>query len=686
MHLLLASQRLEEGRLRGLEGHLSYRICLRTFSAAESRAAIGTADAFHLPPAPGSGYLKVDTTIYQRFKAALVTAPAASAPRLTSPSPGRIVEFVAGRRQGPAPQLHLATTGDDLAPTQMAVAVDRLRGKWRSAPHQVWLPPLPRELVLADLLKRHSAAVGSAPALSCGGFEIPLGLMDRPAQQEQIPLSIDFTGMSGHLAIVGGPRSGKSTAVRTAVSALVSLHPPAGLHLYALDFGGGSMRGFAAAPHIGAVCGRSDADAARRVLSDLWSGIDEREDLLRKSGAESTADYRRIRATDPASGPELSEVFVVIDGWSSFTMQHPDLEAVVVDLAVRGLGVGYHLILTANRWLELRPQLREAIGGRLELRLNEPAESDIDRRAAALLPATVPGRGLTADGFHVQVARPVLQGGLEGEAFARSLAERWPGPGAPSVRLLPTEIHLDELPALGPNTGGVPVAIEEVQLSTLAIDVNGSDPHFLVLGDGESGKSTFLRTWLAGLTARSRPDETMILLVDYRRTLAHAVPNDFLWAYGGGPPAATSAVRELAEGIVERFPPADADPRRLVKQRWWQGPDFYVVVDDYDLVASGSANPLLPLLDLLAQGRDLGLHLVLTRRTGGLVRSAYEPVLSRLLELGTPGIVLAGDPGEGPVLHGVRASPQPPGRGIYARRRVKPMMVQVALPGGQVAA
>ena len=33
VHLLLASQRLDEGRLRGLETHLSYRIGLRTFSA-----------------------------------------------------------------------------------------------------------------------------------------------------------------------------------------------------------------------------------------------------------------------------------------------------------------------------------------------------------------------------------------------------------------------------------------------------------------------------------------------------------------------------------------------------------------------------------------------------------------------------------------------------------------------------
>ena len=58
VHLLLASQRLEEGRLRGLDSHLSYRIGLRTFSAQESRTVLGVPDAYELPTEPGNGYLK----------------------------------------------------------------------------------------------------------------------------------------------------------------------------------------------------------------------------------------------------------------------------------------------------------------------------------------------------------------------------------------------------------------------------------------------------------------------------------------------------------------------------------------------------------------------------------------------------------------------------------------------------
>ncbi|MGH2948781.1 MAG: FtsK/SpoIIIE domain-containing protein [Solirubrobacteraceae bacterium] len=49
IHLLLSSQRLDEGRLRGLESHLRYRLCLRTYSSTESKLVLGTPDAYLLP-------------------------------------------------------------------------------------------------------------------------------------------------------------------------------------------------------------------------------------------------------------------------------------------------------------------------------------------------------------------------------------------------------------------------------------------------------------------------------------------------------------------------------------------------------------------------------------------------------------------------------------------------------------
>ena len=73
MHLLLASQRLEEGKLRGLDSHLSYRIGLKTFSAGESRSVLGVPDAYHLPSVPGSAFLKCDASEPTRFNTSYVS-------------------------------------------------------------------------------------------------------------------------------------------------------------------------------------------------------------------------------------------------------------------------------------------------------------------------------------------------------------------------------------------------------------------------------------------------------------------------------------------------------------------------------------------------------------------------------------------------------------------------------------
>lgn len=55
---------------------------------------------------------------------------------------------------------------------------------------------------------------------------------------------------------------------------------------------------------------------------------------------------------------------------------------------------------------------------------------------------------------------------------------------------------------------------------------------------------------------------------------------------------------------------------QLRARSWWSGPDLYVVVDDYDLVAAAAGNPLLSLLEYLPYARDLGLHAIVARRSG----------------------------------------------------------------------
>ena len=91
LHLLLASQRLEEGRLRGLESHLSYRVGLRTFR--RPGVAGGARRPRRLRAAarsPASAYLKPDPTTMLRFKAAYVSGPPSGRVRVRRDEGGKL--------------------------------------------------------------------------------------------------------------------------------------------------------------------------------------------------------------------------------------------------------------------------------------------------------------------------------------------------------------------------------------------------------------------------------------------------------------------------------------------------------------------------------------------------------------------------------------------------------------------
>jgi DNA segregation ATPase FtsK/SpoIIIE, S-DNA-T family len=692
VHLLFASQRLDEGRLRGLESHLSYRIGLRTFSAAESRAVLGVPDAHALPAIPGSAYLKVDPAIFERFRAAMVSDPYRRREAGSRRAPlVPVARFQA--RPLPAAEGGQGTAftehgdAERLSPSVMDVAVERLA---QAAPrvHQVWLPPLEPAIALDRLLP--VVDPGGAGGLLAAGWSrhgrlaVPLGVLDRPEDQAQVPLVADFAGATGHLAVVGSPQSGKSTLLRTLLASFILTHRPEEAQFYCVDLGGGTLQAVAGAPQVSTVTGRHDPERVRRVVGTVQALLDDREQLFLAKGIDSVQTFRALRDRGQLQGDDLGDVFLVLDNWAAIRQEFDDLEPAVVDLAARGLGYGIHLVVAANRWLDIRPNLRDSIGSRVELRLADPLDSEIGRKEAANVPVGVPGRGLTLDRLHFQAALPRIDGqasavGLQDalEDLVGRVKAAWRGASVRPVHVLPSSLGPAELPSPGDDTEpGVPIGVAETDLAPVYLDLCGPDPHLLIFGDGEAGKTTLLRSFIRGLTARQPPSKAKLVVVDYRRTLLDAVDPLHLAAYAGAAPAATDVLSELHEVLGQRLPGADLTVRQLRERSWWTGPEVYVVVDDYDLVAAPSGNPVAALLDFLAQGRDVGVHLILARRVGGAARALYEPVLQRVKELGNPGIILSGDPEEGPLLGPYRAMPRVAGRGLLVRRQHRSVLLQ----------
>ena len=691
VHLLLASQKLEEGRLRGLDAHLSYRIGLRTFSAMDSRVVLGVPDAYELPRAPGHGFLQIDTETMQRFRAAYVSGVyRPSTPLTASEGAGNdadVAEYTASFVPRPVDEVDSdGSTGTDPADaedpdeavgeTLLDILVDRLEHRGRPA-HQIWLPPLSDPPRLGELLPPLTVdpdrgLTVAAPGMR-GDLKVPVGLVDRPLEQRREPLRLDLSAGAGHVAIVGGPRSGKSTAVRSLVSSLALTHTPREVQVYCLDFGGGSLGGLRELPHVGSVASRLDTGAVRRTVAEVQQILATRERAFAERGIDSMAVYRERRRAGEFGADLYGDVFLIVDGWLTLRNDFEELETTLADLAGRGLAYGVHLVATCSKWFDLRGTIRDLFGTKVELRLGDPADSSVNRRAAMTVPADSPGRGLADGGHHMIVADPVLDS--EGTDLVTRVASAWPLSGAPRVRLLPLHLSEQDLAdtirrqqAAGAEPpAGLPIGIAERDLAPVHLDF-GADPHFLLFGDTETGKSGFLR-WVARTVAdRHTPEQARLILVDYRRSLSGAVDSEHLMGTFTDPRGTEAMVTDIV-GVLEQRLSGD-----------WAGPDIYLLVDDYDLVAGQMSNPLGGLVDYLAQGRDIGFHLIVARRSGGAGRAIFEPLITRLKDIGSPGLVMSGDKSEGALLGSIKPEPLPPGRGRLVTRRHTDLVQLVECP------
>ncbi|GAA3080800.1 hypothetical protein GCM10020254_26450 [Streptomyces goshikiensis] len=209
-----------------------------------------------------------------------------------------------------------------------------------------------------------------------------------------------------------------------------------------------------------------------------------------------------------------------------------------------------------------------------------------------------------------------------------------------------------------------------------------TDPFLLVFGESESGKTNLLRLIAQRIAERYTPDQAKLVVGDYRRGLLGTLPEEHLLEYAPMAGSLQMHMEALAGVFARRQPPTDVTPQQLRDRSWWTGPDVFIVIDDYDLVATSQGNPLNPLVEFLPFARDTGVRFIIARNSAGASRSMYEPFIQRIKELGAQGLLLSGDPSEGELVGNVRPRPMPPGRGYFASRRRGTPLVQLGrMPG-----
>ncbi|MFV0251709.1 MAG: FtsK/SpoIIIE domain-containing protein [Beutenbergiaceae bacterium] len=231
---------------------------------------------------------------------------------------------------------------------------------------------------------------------------------------------------------------------------------------------------------------------------------------------------------------------------------------------------------------------------------------------------------------------------------------------------------------------GLAAPIGVTDAGTLTLDLAASGPHALIAGTTGSGKSELLTTLVLGLALRHPPCDLYVLLVDYKggatfgavATLPHVIDVLTDLDTAGTARALASLRAELArrERVLAGY------GARSLSELLASGahlPRLLVIVDEFRTLADSHPDLLDALVRLAAQGRSLGIHLVLaTQRPAGAVSAdmrANMPIRISLQVLEpSDSLDVLGDTS-------ATALPPVPGRAIVRTDRATTL--QVAWPG-----
>ncbi|WP_018504159.1 FtsK/SpoIIIE domain-containing protein [Parafrankia discariae] len=509
IHLVLATQRPAGVVSPEIMANTNLRVALRVTDQAESIDVLGLPDAAFLPgSAPGRAIVRVGQGSPLTFQAGRIggsprraEAPAAAPVviELPWPPPADLADAVARAESiaaGPDLPPETAEPGGEEV-TDLRALARALREAARicrvPGPRRPWLPPLPARITIGDLPADGSSGPGP------GGPElppVPLGLADLCLAQAQPVFAVDLEHGS-HLMILGAPRSGRSTVLRTFAGSLARAVSPADVHLYGLDCGNNSLAPLTALPHTGAVVGVSETERVHRLLARLTDEVTWRQEVLAGGGFADLAEARL--AGGASSSPRLGEglsaspgaedethrrvedvpfrraggarparlpyLVLLLDGYEGFLAAFESFDgAAAVDrllaLARDGPAVGLRILVTTDR-RGLTGRLPSTMEQRLVLRMAERADYGLAGLAGSRIPdALPPGRGFLVGGppgrvapeWHDAAGPVELQVALlvddpSGSAQAGSLRRMTTPHGRAARRPVPRPFRVDVLPA-----------------------------------------------------------------------------------------------------------------------------------------------------------------------------------------------------------------------------------------------
>lgn len=483
VHLVLATQRPGGVVSPEIRANTTLRVALRVSDPAESSDVIGSDRAAHLGrDTPGRAIVRVGATLTE-LQTARVGGPA----RIGASREITLTPLGAWRAD---PSWEAARADGK---TDLQLLVDALReaaaASGREQPRRPWLPPLPVQLPARQLPPGVSAA--------CVRF----GLLDRPDEQQQLPLDLDLVA-GGSVLFTGGPRSGRTTALVTIATLAAERFPPDELAIYTIDCAGGALGPIAGLPHCATAATRERFELVETLVRRLEAEVTRRQGWLAERGLNSVGEAR-------ADARAVPVMLCLLDGWEGFVAAAEEYDGgrsveVFVRLLRTAASAGLTVVLAGDR-TTLATQLASAVAIKLVLGLADRSDYALAGIAPRAVPRDMPpGRAIrAADAAEAQIAFVGSEPSrTEQERNAAAIGARQThrdGGGSPRefgpirLRPLPTHLSLTDLPV---TPGRFALGAGGDAAEPLSIDLFAGAARLLVAGPPRSGRSSALCTLL----------------------------------------------------------------------------------------------------------------------------------------------------------------------------------------------
>jgi S-DNA-T family DNA segregation ATPase FtsK/SpoIIIE len=732
--LKLVGQTKDTQNLRDITKLLGYSIAARTGTEEESRAGIGDSRAAHIAPVgeEGTAYLRVALREPRKFRYFFSSADFVARPDDAGPAeaPSRVIAefaprvFTAGESEDTDQRLTAAPPPESAAAPVVAASAEKpvklvsaitesLQAAKERPPRAIWLPVLGDPPPVDELVARWRGRPWYVEYGDNAGLSMPVALADYPRGARQEAHCLDL--LRDNALILAAPNRGGTNAVMTMVAAGALLYRPERVQFYCIAASGPQLARLADLPHVATVVAGTDSEGVARLIATVEAIAVERDrvfttqrlDMDKVRAVKFGLDPygARLPAAEVAAARAVSggEVVLVIDGWKNFSEAYPDLATRAAAL-MRARNYGVRVVYTHTSSISGLPTpVKTETGQTLELKLVNEHDTtvkrnlrDPERNPVREVP-DVPGRGLTPDGHHLMVGVPVLahpprQPGepegpgrrAEGDELAAVVRRVAGVDRASTVARLPEKVLLDDVfagisePLLA---GVVPFGLAESNLPdspllTACIDF-ADHPHVVATGLSGAGLTTWARAMMRGIMRSYRPQEATIVLIEHRRANIGVVPQqDWLAAYAQNPSQIANVVKDLCAILQRRRPPATATAEELATKRFWEGREFFVVIDGITSW-SNTASPLAELAPYVGDAEDLGLHIVVTADIRQFsYQSQGQGVLGRTMAMQPPVVVMNGHRSHGAIVPGVFAEPQREGKGrLVTRRGVEGVLV-----------